>query len=87
VQTYAVFIINFSDIIDLGDFTLDNPDLIYETINKNLRNVSQGISDEIIERFSIASYFLYRSKPSGLWLNTSNGLDKQEFQKTLSTLV
>jgi excinuclease UvrABC nuclease subunit len=87
VQTYAVFVINFFNIIDLGDFTLENPDLIYEAINKNLRNPSQDISDEIIERFSIASYFLYRSKPSGLWLNTSNGLDKQEFQKTLSALI
>jgi excinuclease UvrABC nuclease subunit len=90
VQTYAVFVINFFNIIDLGDFTLDNPDSIYEKICasfENFRNSQEKITDETIERFSIASYFLYRSKPSGLWLNTSNGLDKQEFQKTLSVLI
>jgi excinuclease ABC subunit C len=90
VQTYAVFVINFFNIIDLGDFTLDNPDSIYETISKSLeglRNSQENISDETIERFSIASYFLYCSKPSGLWLNTSNGLDKQDFQKTLSAII
>jgi hypothetical protein len=86
VQTYAVFVISFFNIIDLGDFTLDNPDLIYEAINKNLCNPSQGISDEMIERFSIASYFLYRSKPSGLWLNVGKEFDKQDFQSWLSSL-
>ncbi len=85
VQTYAVFVMDFFNIIDLGDFTLDNPDLIYEAINKNLGNSSQDICDEIIERFSIASYFLYRSKPAGLWLNISDGFDKQDFLQTLST--
>jgi excinuclease UvrABC nuclease subunit len=83
VQTYAVFIINFFNIIDLGDFTLDNTDSIYEAINKNLRNPSQDVSDKIIERFSIASYFLYRSKPSGLWLNISEGFDKTVFLKVI----
>lgn len=80
-QTYAVFVIDFFNIIDLGDFGLDRPDLIYEAISKNIRNSSQDISDEIVERFSIVSYFLYRSKPSGLWLNISDGFDKKEILK------
>jgi excinuclease UvrABC nuclease subunit len=78
-QAYAVFVMDFFNIIDLGDFALGNPDLICEAISKNLNNISNTsgkISDEIIERFSIVSYFLYRSKPSGLWVNISEGFDR-----------
>jgi hypothetical protein len=89
VQTYAVFVMNFSQIIDLGDFILDNSNSIYKTISKSLENLrnstdpstslrARNISDETIERFSIASYFLYRSKPSGLWLNVSKGFEPKE---------
>jgi excinuclease UvrABC nuclease subunit len=80
-QTYAVFVMDFFNIIDAGDFGLDNPDLIYEAISKNLNNLSRNISDEIIERFSIASYFLYRSKSSGLWINASEGFNREEILK------
>ncbi|MFA5293483.1 MAG: UvrB/UvrC motif-containing protein [Phycisphaerae bacterium] len=83
VQVYAVFVIDFFNIIDLGDFALDNPDSIYEAISKNLINSPGNISDEIIERFSIASYFLYRSKPSELWLNVSDGFDRQNFLEAI----
>jgi len=78
IQTYAAFIIDFFNIIDLGDFAGDNPDLICEAISKNLGNPPQDICDEMIERFSIVSYFLYRSKPSGLWINASRGFDREE---------
>ena len=84
VQTHAVFVMNFSNIIDLGDFPADNPDLIFEKINAALDSLtisSVNTSDEIIERFSIVSYFLYRSKPSGLWLDASSGIDQQEIIK------
>jgi len=81
IQTYAAFVINFFNIIDLGDFGLDNPDSIFEAISKNLSCPSGIVSDEIIERFSIASYFLYRSKPSGLWANAIEGFDREEILK------
>jgi hypothetical protein len=81
VQTYAVFVIDFFNIIDLGDFALDNPDLIYEAISKSSGNPPQDICDEIIERFSIASYFLYRSKPAGLWINASEGFNREDILK------
>jgi excinuclease UvrABC nuclease subunit len=84
VQMYAVFIIDFFNIIDLGDFSSDEPDLIYEAINKNLNNPPQDISDEIVERFSIVSYFLYRSKASGIWINTSKGFDREVLLKAIS---
>jgi excinuclease UvrABC nuclease subunit len=81
VQMYAVFVIDFFNINDLGDFALDEPDLIYDAINKNLSNPSQAICDEIIDRFSIVSYFLYRSKAPGIWINASKGFDREEITK------
>jgi excinuclease UvrABC nuclease subunit len=87
VQTYAVFVINVFNIIDLGDFTLENPDSIYEAVTKNLCDSPKETGDETIERFSIVSYFLYRTKPSGLWRNVSSGFKKEDFQKTLSELI
>jgi excinuclease UvrABC nuclease subunit len=90
VQTYAVFAINFFNIIDLGDFTLDNPDSICEAISKSFDGLGDSAEknfDNLVERFSIISYFLYRTKPSGLWLNVSGGFEKENFQKSLSQLI
>jgi hypothetical protein len=81
VQAYAVFVMDFFNITDLGDFTRENPDLTYEAISKNICNCPENVSDEIIERFSIVSYFLYRSKPTGAWINASAGVDKHEFSR------
>ncbi|PKL49661.1 MAG: hypothetical protein CVV39_02510 [Planctomycetes bacterium HGW-Planctomycetes-1] len=83
VQLYAVFVIDFFNINDLGDFAMDEPDLIYEAINKNLGTSPQNVSDEMIERFSLVSYFLYRSKPTGLWINASEGFDKHNLLEPL----
>ncbi len=67
-QSYAVFAINVFQIIDAGDFVWDSPDMINDAVRKALEKLSQTVSDDMLERFSIAAWFLYRSKPSGTWL-------------------
>ncbi len=78
VQMYAVFAIDFFNINDLGDFSIDEPDLIYDAISKNPGTSPKNVSDEMIERFSLVSYFLYRSKPAGMWINASERFDREE---------
>ncbi len=82
-QTYAVFVMNFGRVIDLGDFLLDDADAIIEAIDKGIENlcVFTGDTNESAERFSIVSYFLYRSKPTGLWINANEGISQEELVK------
>jgi hypothetical protein len=97
IQTYAVFVMNFSEMIDIGDFAIENIDKITEAIeNASLKlnnnqqetcdpstpsiqlriNSLRASSTELVERFSIISYFLYRTKPAGLWMDASGGVDR-----------
>ncbi len=82
-QTFAVFVMNFFEIIDLGDFIIDEFDKITESIENALAKLNSSRqetrdSTEILEQFSIVSYFLYRTNPSGLWINASEGFDRQD---------
>jgi len=81
-QTYAVFVMSFFEIIDSGDFVIDETDKIAEAIENALAlNISQqGVGDsvEILEQFAIVSYFLYCTKPRGLWMDASRGFDREE---------
>jgi hypothetical protein len=87
IQTYAVFAMNFFEVIDLGDFVMDDSNKITEAIESALLklNSSQQETDsmELTERFSIVSYFLYRTNSSGLWINTSENFDKMMFTQTV----
>jgi hypothetical protein len=96
-QTFAVFVMNFFEIIDcrkaspsgLGDFMIDDFAKITGAIENALSKLNSGRQDignsiEILEQFSIISYFLYRTKPSGLWLNVSEGFDKTVLKRTIS---
>lgn len=69
-QTLAVFVMNFFTISDLGDFLADEKEKICVEVENSLAKLQQNQSggDETIERFSIISYFLYRSNPFGLWM-------------------
>jgi len=85
-QTYAVFVMNFFEMIDSGDFVIDETDKIAEAIENALAklNISQqGVGDsvEILEQFAIVSYFLYCTKPRGLWMDASRGFDREELLK------
>ncbi|MCE5339823.1 MAG: hypothetical protein LLF92_01670 [Planctomycetaceae bacterium] len=65
-QTYAVFVMDVFDITDLGDFIIENTDTITELIGQT-REVAHTVNAETLDRFAIVTYFLYRSKPSGVW--------------------
>jgi excinuclease UvrABC nuclease subunit len=85
-QTFAVFVMNFSEIIDLGDFVIESVEKISEGIENALSKISfpsENICDEteLVEKFLIISYFLYRTNPSGLWLRISDGFERQKFQE------
>ncbi|MEN6385070.1 MAG: UvrB/UvrC motif-containing protein [Phycisphaerales bacterium] len=71
-QSYAVFTMNAFGVIDAGDFLWDNPDIIKEVIRKNIELLPNTPDSESLERFAIVTYFLYRSKPPGLWVNAEN---------------
>ncbi len=88
-QSFAVFVMDFFEIIDLGDFVIENIDKIAETIEDamaKLNNSRQETNDsaKILERFAIISYFLYRTNPPGLWINAAEGLDKTMFTQAFN---
>jgi hypothetical protein len=71
-QTYALFAMNCFKVIDAGDFLKDDPNIINDAAKKSLEQLANSPDINSLERFSIVTYFLYRSKPSGLWLNSQN---------------
>ncbi len=88
-QAFAFFVMNFFEIIDLGDFVIETTEKVAEAIEKSLAKLNgnrQEICDstETIEQFAIVSYFLYRTKLSGLWINVCEGFDKTAFVKTVN---
>jgi len=88
-QTYAVFAMNFFEIIDLGDFVIEGTEKIAGAIENTLAKLNIGRqetcdSTEILEQFAIVSYFLYRTKPSGLWINVSDGFYRHELTRLFS---
>ncbi|MDD5134832.1 MAG: UvrB/UvrC motif-containing protein [Phycisphaerae bacterium] len=71
-QTLAVFVMSFFEVIDLGDFFEDQTEKIAEAVEEGLSKIcrpSDTICDntEILEQFSIISYFLYRTGSKGVW--------------------
>ncbi|MCX5633610.1 MAG: UvrB/UvrC motif-containing protein [Phycisphaerae bacterium] len=105
IQTYAVFVMNFFEVIDVGDFVIDDFEKSIGAIENALLKLNsnqqencdpstwfdsfdftqdkyahhkplRASSTELIERFSIVSYFLYRTKPAGLWIDASGGVDR-----------
>jgi excinuclease UvrABC nuclease subunit len=80
-QSYAVFTMNVFNIIDAGDFVWDNPDIIKDAIKKNIEQLPTSPNSESLDLFAIVTYFLYRSKPSGLWLNAENKSDLEKIKE------
>ena len=81
-QTLAVFVMNFFGVIDPGDFVIDETDKIAEAIENALLKLNsdrQKTDDiETLEQFAIISYFLYRTKPAGLWMDVSESFDRHK---------
>ncbi len=64
----------------LGDFVIDDFEKIVEAIENALLKLNSNQQEthdttEILEQFAIVSYFLYRTKPAGLWINASEGFE------------
>lgn len=87
-QTVAVFVISFFEVIDLGDFIADETEKITEAVENTLSKICRPLdairnSTEILEQFSIISYFLYRTSSTGLWLDVSGGFDGKTIKNRL----
>lgn len=86
IQTYVVFVMNLFKVFDLGDFIIDEFGKVTEAIESALTRLSTSLEDvgdsiDILEQFAIVSYFLYRTKPSGLWISVSEAFNKAAFEK------
>lgn len=67
-QTLAVFVMNFFDIVDLGDFFADEQDKISQAVENALCRLKNDFNEiETLEKFAIISYFLYRTGSTGVW--------------------
>ncbi|MBN1787567.1 MAG: hypothetical protein JW806_04150 [Sedimentisphaerales bacterium] len=96
VQTYGVFVISFDKVIDLGDFLETDeivnviaseakqsrlaPGPVPGGMAGSISSHSEAAPKNLIEQFSIVSYFLYRSKASGLWVKAED-FNKEELEK------
>lgn len=67
-QSYACMVMNIFKIVDAGDFLWDNHDIITSVVTKAMDELIENKGANMLEKFSIITYFLYRSKPSGQWL-------------------
>jgi excinuclease UvrABC nuclease subunit len=78
-QTYSAFVIKAGDITELADFTIDQIDEVCKSIKEQLAGPAETIkAKQLAEQLAIVAYFLYRNKPSGLWLNLSAGKELPE---------
>ena len=72
VQTYAAYLIKWGQNIELGNFQIDDMGDFYKLLAAEIDNKNPGTAQqELLEQFSLAAYFLYRSKPPGVWLDCS----------------
>ncbi len=73
-QTYSAFVIKAGDITELDDFTIDQIDEVCKSIKDTITLPPKTIDpNQLADQLAIVAYFLYRTKPSGLWLNLSAG--------------
>jgi excinuclease UvrABC nuclease subunit len=73
VQTYAAFLIKAGHIGQLGDFTIDEPGEFYKSLLAKLAEPACSTdAKQLAESLALLAWHLYRSRPSGIWLNCSN---------------
>jgi len=71
-QTYAGFLIRAGLVSPLGDFRLDEFEKFYKSFLAKLAGPGgKTCTKQIAEKLALLAYHLYRSKPAGLWLNSS----------------
>ena len=72
IQTYSAFLIKAGQIVELGDFTLENLGKFHKSFLAQLAGPADCTdSKKMAESLALLAYHLYRSKPSGIWLNCS----------------
>jgi len=73
IQTYAAFLIKAGHIAELGEFPGQGPGEFYKSFIEKLAEPGDCTdSKQTAEELAILAYHLYRSKPSGIWINCSN---------------
>ena len=72
IQTFSAFVIKYGHIAEMPPFSLEQIEQFYESLPAQL-NKSCGCATlkPLSEQLSLPAYFLYRSKPPGIWLNCS----------------
>lgn len=70
VQRYSAFLIRSGHIIEFDDFVLENIGGFYKSLLEHLTRPVIGVEPkQLIEQLSLTAYFLYRSKPPGVWID------------------
>lgn len=73
VQSYSAFLVTADHITDLADFTIDKIDIFQKSLSPCLKEKKEGIAAcRISDQLALAAYFLYRSRPPGLWIDCSD---------------
>ena len=85
VQTYAAFLIRAGEVIELADFKIEETRALYESIKEKVSApiTTFGNSEEFAEKLSIASYYLYRSNRSGIWLKCEKIASAEEITEAI----
>ena len=76
-QFYSGFLIKAGWIYSLGDFEIAGVDAILKTA-KAVKSLDISDKQLLSENFSLISYYLYRSKPSGAWLRFGDSLTAEK---------
>ncbi len=86
LQSYSCFYFKEQQIFELKDFTIDSIDSVLESIQEIHENRHQA-GENSQESLQLISYFLNRSKTSGIWIDASDidfsNLDLAEMIETL----
>lgn len=103
IQTYAAFHFHCGSIIRLPDFTLDQIPSVLESVKSlrfSYRQVADNAAADSLARlenpftpgllsdqFALIAFFLFRSSPPGLWLQSHTSLpDQGQITESLSAL-
>lgn len=76
VQTFSAFLVRSGYIFELPDFTVETFESFYKSFMQCLTGPLVELSSEqLSEQLSLIGFSLYRSKPAGIWINCSFGLN------------
>jgi len=86
-QTFSAFVIRSGYIFELADFTVETIESFYRSFMQCLAEPVLELSGEqLSEQLSFLGFSLYRSKPAGVWLNCSSGLEVPACEEIIDTI-